>query len=197
MDRTNRNEDKPSRIESQQKPPTEFARLEGTISELFLALFKDLPGSPLYERKAEAVDPDRQWLLDDVLSRCATPDSGCWEWKGARNAKGYGRIKHSGRLVSPHRAVAWAMGIVPTLNDPARIVCVLHECDNPRCCNPKHLKAGSMADNMRDCARRGRIANQKNPWKPKQPKKVKAAGPTVKIRGGKWVLTPANEEQEP
>lgn len=33
---------------------------------------------------------------------------------------------------------------------------VIHSCDNPPCCNPKHLRVGTHADNAEDRSRRGR-----------------------------------------
>lgn len=33
---------------------------------------------------------------------------------------------------------------------------ILHSCDNPRCCNPEHLRIGTHQDNMNDKVSRGR-----------------------------------------
>jgi hypothetical protein len=134
---------------------------------------------------------DRQCDLDQVLGRCIVAESGCWEWQGAKSKRGYGRVKIDRRLVSPHRVTAWAMGLVESLSDPKRTACVLHRCDNPKCVNPAHLFVGTLVDNMQDCSRKGRIANQKNPWKPKGPKKAAITEPAPIIsKSGKWVLTP-------
>ena len=33
---------------------------------------------------------------------------------------------------------------------------VMHSCDNPPCCNPKHLESGTLRQNAQDCVARGR-----------------------------------------
>lgn len=79
-------------------------------------------------------------------------DDECWLWAGFRNKGGYGKL--GGRRREKHFAhrVAWEtwVGLIPGG------VCVLHHCDNPPCCNPKHLFIGSQADNMKDMAKKGR-----------------------------------------
>ncbi len=76
----------------------------------------------------------------------------CWNWLGAKNGNGYGRIAaETGRRVYPHR-VAWELTNGPI---PAGLF-ACHSCDNPLCCNPAHIFIGTHTDNMRDMHAKGR-----------------------------------------
>lgn len=81
-------------------------------------------------------------------------DSGhkCWEWQGYRRRSGHGQIgDESGRLVGTHRvAYEFFNGPIPDG------MVVMHSCDNPPCCNPRHLSLGTQADNLHDMFRKGR-----------------------------------------
>lgn len=68
----------------------------------------------------------------------------CWPWMG-RMWNGYGLMEIDGRQIKAHRLALF----LETGVDPAPLY-ACHHCDNPRCCNPKHLYKGSHADNMRD-----------------------------------------------
>lgn len=46
---------------------------------------------------------------------------------------------------------------------------VRHKCDNPKCCNPKHLIPGNHLANMGDARRRGRFETGKR-TKPRKPR---------------------------
>jgi len=79
--------------------------------------------------------------------------SACWEWQGATNEKGYGKFKLNGAVMRTNR-VAWilANGMI------GGALHVLHHCDNPTCCNPKHLFLGTNQDNVNDREQKGRGA---------------------------------------
>ena len=75
----------------------------------------------------------------------------CWHWLGTLGSDGYGRIKHHGKTYQAHRfSYESFKGPIP------EDLCVLHQCDNPRCVNPTHLVVGTILDNHRDKVRKGR-----------------------------------------
>jgi hypothetical protein len=77
----------------------------------------------------------------------------CWPWMG-RTTAGYGHMSVFGKECLVHRMVYRYV----TGQDPGELA-VLHTCDNPSCCNPRHLWLGTWADNNRDRAQKKRSAD--------------------------------------
>ncbi len=90
----------------------------------------------------------------DRLDRSGGPDA-CWPFQGARNGDGYGQFTVRGRQYQAQRVafVAWHGWRIDVLG---RWDIILHDCDNPPCCNPRHLTFGTTADNVADMVAKGR-----------------------------------------
>lgn len=79
-----------------------------------------------------------------IIARVLVTEGGCWEFQGARDPRGYGRVQ-LGRGIGTaltHRVI-WEKhrGPIPgglTLD---------HLCANPPCCNPDHLEPVTLAEN--------------------------------------------------
>lgn len=87
--------------------------------------------------------------------RVKVQDNGCWIWQGPVNVAGYGVLGIGRRIKSSHR-MAWTYA-----NGDPGVLCVLHRCDTPRCCNPAHLFLGTKKDNSQDMLAKGRGPHQR------------------------------------
>jgi HNH endonuclease len=88
--------------------------------------------------------------------------NGCWEWTASCDSSGYGHLritKPKVGFIRPHRWVLEQQGIDLTGLE------VLHKCDNPKCCNPDHLTAGTHSENLKDMFNKNRHpANRGYKW---------------------------------
>jgi hypothetical protein len=83
------------------------------------------------------------------------PGGDCHAWIGAHGREGHGQLWVEGRVRGAHVVAFYlAHGRWPT-------PCCRHTCDFPPCVREEHLIEGTQADNLRDAAERGRMANSR------------------------------------
>ena len=101
--------------------------------------------------------------------RAARPDE-CWPWTKGLDGRGYGKFKFGGKHYGAHRlAYETTKGTIP---DGLHI---MHSCDNPLCCSPAHVSAGTPRDNVHDMIQKGRQKHTGTPGVPSVARKLTAA----------------------
>lgn len=103
------------------------------------------------------------------------PDE-CWPWTGILDSDGYGRasdarIYRKGGKTWPRGAHVLAWEYANGRPVPRGLV-ICHSCDFRRCCNPRHLWAGTHRENMADRDRKGRQARGGRHWTRLYPERV-------------------------
>jgi hypothetical protein len=79
-------------------------------------------------------------------------EDACWPWTLSKTRFGHGSAQLS-QFKGAH-CIAWML-YYGFLIPKGKQVC--HSCDNPPCCNPKHLWIGTAKDNARDRNTKGRF----------------------------------------
>ena len=82
----------------------------------------------------------------------------CWEWQCYKDGDGYGTLSWDGGMQKSHR-VAYCLENDIDLSE-IHDKCVCHSCDNPPCCNSKHLFCGTHQDNIDDMVTKGRSGDR-------------------------------------
>lgn len=77
----------------------------------------------------------------------------CWPWTGSCTHGNYGAFQRADQTKSRSHRFAYELthGVVLTEEQV-----LMHLCDNPPCCNPKHLKIGTHRENIHDMIAKGR-----------------------------------------
>lgn len=71
------------------------------------------------------------------------PNTGCHVWRGSRNGNGYGKLRVGRKQMYAHR-VAFEEACRPLAPGET----IDHLCRNRSCCNPTHLEAVSLRENI-------------------------------------------------
>lgn len=92
----------------------------------------------------------------DVLYHGLTFGTGCWEWQGDKNNKGYGRVAIT-RDGKRQRFFAHKIAFDDAYGPIPEGMIVRHKCDNKACARWDHLTYGTYSQNGRDAVERGQI----------------------------------------
>jgi hypothetical protein len=104
------------------------------------------------------------WFMPGNPPFTSSPTEGCWDWPASTNSHGYGQfsmiINHKPTMVGAHQvAYRKFVGIIPDG------LIILHSCDRPPCCQPAHLRTGTISDNSQDAWERGQMmTGERCPW---------------------------------
>lgn len=101
------------------------------------------------ENRKKSKRPLKDRFFKQVI--LGTEPDDCWGWAGACSRDGYPQINNQGR-----RIFGSHVSLILDGRPRPGTLCALHSCDNPPCCNPRHLWWGTQQENLKDARDKGR-----------------------------------------
>lgn len=107
----------------------------------------------------------KQTAEDKFWARVVINDEGCWGWTGSTLGRAPHQRPQLAEKMFGTRSASRASYILHNgpLPDDKPFVC--HTCDDPLCCRPDHLWAGTAAENAADMKAKGRAGTNGNEQK--------------------------------
>ena len=90
---------------------------------------------------------------DYIIHTCGIQERGpCWLWKWTKSPTGYARVVIIKRGYNVTRLLLGIQDLPVWEHD------TIHDCDNPPCVNPAHIRVGTHQENVDDCINKDRIS---------------------------------------
>lgn len=86
----------------------------------------------------------------EIFSELSTNENGCILWNRSEDSKGYGVYRVQLLSGSYYKLRAHKLSYLVFNGSIQEGLVVRHICDNPHCCNPKHLILGTVQQNNQD-----------------------------------------------
>ena len=101
---------------------------------------------------------------EKFFSRIIEGENGCMTWIGGKHRQGYGMFNlYNTTAGKKQMQVAHRIAMMIELGrELGRYEFVIHNCDNPLCCNPDHMFVGTPEDRNRVAREKGHIQTK---WK--------------------------------
>lgn len=90
-----------------------------------------------------------------IIRKTRVSSGGCWEWQGCLNYNGYGVVGRNNYTVKTR---AHQIAYIAYKGEYDKRLLICHTCNNSKCCNPEHLYAGTLKQNMTDRDKSGTTA---------------------------------------
>lgn len=119
----------------------------------------------------------------------------CWPWLAGTFRKGYGQFG-----ISEHKKYkkvsANKLALILATGENRTPLLSMHSCDNPECCNPRHLSWGTHKQNTKDGLDKGRIDPRKTAKITKEDaieiRQLRSSGMGMRQIGEKFSVTISN-----